>query len=473
MAFIMLNSWTAPAPSLGVVLPSGGSVSVVYGCLVSSLGAATTGLSLAELCHVYPVTGGQYDWVYIITPPQYRRAVAYAVGWLAAAGWIALTAVSAAFCGTFISAFVALWHPDFTLTNYHTFLVYIGFCVLPFLLNTFGIALLPVVEKAGFYWGVSGIVVVSVVLLATAGPDFQPPKAVFATFTNETGWPDGVAFLLGLLQSTLGLAGYDAITHMMEEMPAPSVNGPKVLLLAIALGAVTGWLFLVVLLLCLKDIDAVIASPTGPLLAIYQQATNSAAGATCLAMFNFLCMVFMTQGIMTIASRMVWTFARDRGLGHLSPALAPVHPRLKVPVWSVVFVLVWCVVLGLIYLGSTVAFNAIASSSLSLLQISYFIPILIVFVRGDAVFADQPRTWSLGAWRRPINAVALAFLLTTSVFFAFPPALPVSGSSMNYDVVVLAVVALFAAGTWVTDARTRFYGPSELELRVQEGRRTW
>lgn len=65
-------------------------------------------------------------------------------------------------------------------------------------------------------------------------------------------------------------------------------------------------------------------------------------------MFNFLCMVFMTQGIMTIASRMVWTFARDRGLGHLSPALAPVHPTLKVPVWSVVFVLVWCVVLGLI-----------------------------------------------------------------------------------------------------------------------------
>lgn len=100
-------------------------------------------------------------------------------------------------------------------------------------------------------------------------------------------------------------------------------------------------------------------------------------------------------------------------------------------------------------------------------------PVLIVFVRGDAVYADQPRTWSLGRWRRPINAVALAFLLTTSVFFAFPPALPVTGSSMNYDVVVLAIVALLAVGTWVTDAHKNFYGPSELEQRIQEGRRTW
>lgn len=31
------------------------------------------------------------------------------------------------------------------------------------------------------------------------------------------------------MQSTLGLAGYDAVTHMMEEMPAPSKNAPKVM----------------------------------------------------------------------------------------------------------------------------------------------------------------------------------------------------------------------------------------------------
>jgi len=82
---------------------------------------------------------------------------------------------------------VAVWHPEFAETNWQTFLVYIAFCIIPFLLNTFAIRLLPLIEKAGFYWGVSGIVVVSITLLATASPSFRSGKEVFATFTNQTG----------------------------------------------------------------------------------------------------------------------------------------------------------------------------------------------------------------------------------------------------------------------------------------------
>jgi amino acid transporter len=68
---------------------------------------------------------------------------------------------------------------------------------------------------------------------------------VFAEFVNETGvrllltgheslltseqWPDGIAFILGLLQSTFGLTGFDAISHMVEEMPRPSITAPKVM----------------------------------------------------------------------------------------------------------------------------------------------------------------------------------------------------------------------------------------------------
>lgn len=72
----MLECVLTPRPRLNLVLSSGGSVSVVYGCMVSAVGALATGLSLyvvppstplttpsAELCHVYPVTGGQYDWI--------------------------------------------------------------------------------------------------------------------------------------------------------------------------------------------------------------------------------------------------------------------------------------------------------------------------------------------------------------------------------------------------------------------------
>jgi hypothetical protein len=62
IAFAILNSWTAMASSLQIVLPSGGSITMVWGLVVSSLGAFVMVLSLAEICQTYPLTGGQYDW---------------------------------------------------------------------------------------------------------------------------------------------------------------------------------------------------------------------------------------------------------------------------------------------------------------------------------------------------------------------------------------------------------------------------
>ena len=72
---------------------------------------------------------------------------------------------------------------------------------------------------------------------------------------------------------------------------------------AVALGASTSWIFLMVLLFCLKDVDTAISSTAGregvksdnirgadsrhlALLEIYYQATSSRAGAVCLLMFN-------------------------------------------------------------------------------------------------------------------------------------------------------------------------------------------
>jgi amino acid transporter len=61
-----------------------------------------------------------------------------------------------------------------------------------------------------------------------------------------------------------------------------------------------------------------------------------------------MAMVFATQGLMTVASRIVLAFARDQGFGPLSKSLREVHPTLKVPVWYISFVSAWTVIFGLI-----------------------------------------------------------------------------------------------------------------------------
>ncbi|GMK58672.1 hypothetical protein CspeluHIS016_0601140 [Cutaneotrichosporon spelunceum] len=471
LAFAILNSWNAMAASMSVALPSGGSIAMVWGLPVSAVGTLLMAVSLAEAAHAFPTTGGQYDWTYCVAPVRLRVGLSFVAGWTATTGWIALVAANSIMTSNFVMGIISLLHPTFASQPYQIFLLYLAMTLLAYLLNTFAVRLLPYIDTGAMVWSMLGIVTVMITLLACASPAYQPAKAVFATWTNSTGWPDGMAFMLALLQSVLGFTAFDAVSHLSEEMPRPSINAPKAMVIAVTIGAVTGWLFLVILLLCLKDLDAATGAATGPLIEIYRQVTGSNVGTTCLVMFNLVAMFFACQGACTVASRLLMTFGRDNGMAGLSRFIGAVHPRLLVPQWAVLFVAVVVVIFGLINLGSSVALNAIISSAIVFLQVSYFIPILCIFLRGEEAFGDAPRIWSLGRWRRPINGCALAFLIATTVCFFFPPSVPVTGSSMSYVVVVFAIGMLLALGVWIGSARKIFYGPSEMEARLVEGRR--
>jgi len=71
---------------------------------------------------------------------------------------------------------------------------------------------------------------------------------------------------------------------MIEEIPHPTIKGPKIMIGCVALGIVTGFIFLSVLLFVLHDVETVIASPAGPILQILFDATASRAGSICLLM---------------------------------------------------------------------------------------------------------------------------------------------------------------------------------------------
>lgn len=87
------------------------------------------------------------------------------------------------------------------------------------------------------YWSILGCIVISVVILAAS--EKNSAKFVFTDFANEVGWSDGVAWILGLLQSALSLIGYDVVMHMTEEMPTPRKDAPQAILLSIAVGGTT------------------------------------------------------------------------------------------------------------------------------------------------------------------------------------------------------------------------------------------
>jgi choline transport protein len=87
------------------------------------------------------------------------------------------------------------------------------------------------------YHSIIAVVVISITILATGSK--TDAKFVFTDFANETGWSDGMSWMLGLLQSALSLIGYDVVMHMTEEMPRPTSDAPMAILLSIIVGGIT------------------------------------------------------------------------------------------------------------------------------------------------------------------------------------------------------------------------------------------
>ncbi|BGP56310.1 hypothetical protein JCM8202v2_003925 [Rhodotorula sphaerocarpa] len=451
--------------SLSVVLPSGGPISTLYGLMVSFVGVLATAASLAEIVHVFPTSGGPYHFAAILSPPEYANGIAWVTGWLGCAGWVTLTATTGSLAGSLLLGAYALAHPEYNSESYQTVIVFIGFILIAVAINIFLPRGLPLINSAALIWSLAGAFTIFVVVLATASPNFQSGSFVFGGWENQTGWPKGVAFILGLLQSDFGMIGIDGLSHMVEEIPQPHINVPRAMILAVCVGAGSSFVLLVALLFAMTDINAVISSPAGCLAEICYQATGSVAGAICLQAFPIVSMEFAAQGIMAASSRMLFAFARDDALP-FSKFFAKNNPRTGVPDRTVIFTAVWCIIFSLIYLGSNAAFEAILSSSVVLLELSYCIPIALLLVRGRHLLRPESfpsPTWTLRPVLGPItNVVALIFTSVTIVFFLFPTATNPTGSSMNYAVAVLGFVFLLSGLTWLFQGRKSYCGPRDL-----------
>ncbi|KAE8317943.1 amino acid/polyamine transporter I [Aspergillus transmontanensis] len=464
LAFAVLNSWTALSASLSISLTSGGSTSVIWGLVTAGTCNLCIAASLAEFLSAFPTAGGQYHWVAgfrilskTVSWPQWVPILSWITGWVNVAGWVALVATNSLLSSQLIAGIVSAVYPDFEWQRWQQFLIYVGITLGAFVINAFMNSVLPLIYRGAFTWSIGGFVLVSITVLACASPDYNSAYFVFCDFVNQTGWPDGVAWLLGLLQGGLGVTAFDAVVHMIEEIPNPSVKGPKVMLTCVGIGTFTGSVFLIVLLFVAGDITDVVSSKAGPLLQILLHATQNTAGAICLLMLPLVCLVFATLSVMTTSSRMIFAFARDGGLP-ASRFFAHVPQRLGLPLNALALTTLVVIIFGLIFLGSSSAFNAIVSSSVVALDLSYAMPIAVNCIRGRKTLPDRKfRIPNAIGW--VIDIISLSYIALTTVLFLFPPSRPVTGSSMNYCIVAFGIIVLVSVVQWIVDGRRNFTGP--------------
>lgn len=234
---------------------------------------------------------------------------------------------------------------------------------------------------------------------------------------------------------------------------------------SVAINGIIGLIYTVVLLFSLGDLNELLESKTRfPFMQLFLNVTHSKVGASILALLiSFVAVAANAAGV-TSVSRTAWAFARDQGL----PAarfFSVVNPTLQVPVRMVLVSVFLQMLLGLIYLGSSTAFNAVLSMAILGMYASYFSPILFMLIYGRQSSGPVVReigssTFNLGCrWGPIVNVLALLWLLLAMVFSTFPTVEPVTPDNMNYCIVVtMGWMFIGAIYYYFLGGKTRFTG---------------
>ncbi|KZV93945.1 putative choline transport protein [Exidia glandulosa HHB12029] len=456
-ALVIDNAWVVMGGSVVVSIANGGAPGLLYELLTACVYYGMIGLCLAELASAIPAAGGVYHWASVTPGPRYGRVVGFFAGHIGYWGWLFGWSSLIFIPANMIIQMWAMYHPDFVQEPWHLYVIFLlltWFCVACVIwCNRF----MPFLQTLGLWIVVVGGPVTIIVLAAM--PEKHASHAfVWKDFQNVTGWSNGAAFLVGVLNGAYAIGTPDSVTHMAEELPHPRRDLPKAIFAQLLLGSITSFCYAVALMYAITDLDAVVQSPGAfPLAVIYAQATGSRGGTFGLLFIVLVSITLCGIGGAITVGRNLWALAREDAVP-FSGVLAQCNERLGCPVAATVANGIIGSAFGAISLGSKVAFNDLAGSFIILTTCSFLLFILPnALNRGRYV---PPGPFSLGPRLGPvIHAVTSALIVFFTIVFCLPYALPVTSELMNYNCVIIPGLMLLTALWWFASARTRYRGP--------------
>ncbi|KAL1741306.1 amino acid transporter [Schizophyllum fasciatum] len=444
---------------LATSLVAGGPASMFWGLLLVSFLSLFIALSLAEIASKYPTSAGAYYWCYRLAPPRHRLLLSYITGWLIVTGdWMVSLSVTFGTAQLLVAG-ITIYYPEWEATAWQTYLIFLGVLLLTSIFCIFFNRYLPLIDILSAYWIAFGLVAMLVCLLAEAKSGRHSAKFAFTHFdTSFSGWPPGWAFFIGLFPAGYTFSAIGMTTSMAEEVYNPSINLPRAIVWSVLIGCLMGIAFILPINFTLPDTATLLDVSSGqPIAAMYTMIMGSRGGGFAMWFIIFGVGVFCAISINCAASRATWSFARDKAIpGHRT--FAQVNARFsELPLNAFLLCIAVQALLGLIFLGSSAAFNAFVGVEVMCLGASYAIPVIVLLAGGREGVEGAP--YSLGQWGSAINVTAVLWVALEMVLFSMPSALPVDKSTMNYASVVFVGFATISGAWYTINGRFHYNGP--------------
>ncbi|KAK1811741.1 hypothetical protein LTR12_013876 [Friedmanniomyces endolithicus] len=457
--------WMLMANTQGLI--NGGRGGLFWSYIWTLAGYGLLAVSLADMASMCPTAGGQVRTARLTLPYKIAdtrpsitgfQVLSYVSGWLSALSWQAGNASGLFLCAKLIQALIAIGNPAYAAPAWQGWLLVVAVTLICVFFNIFAEPLLPHMQNL-FLPVYVGAFIATVAVMCALCPHVDAYTALIE-ITNEGGWSSsGLALMVGQISAIFALGGSDAAAHMSEEVRDAGLSVPRAMIGSILLNGIIGFIALIPFLFALPSIDdALLILMVGNV--AYQAATG----------------------------RQTFAFARDGGMP-FSKWIGHINLRYHLPVNAVLLTAIITLVLCLINLGSSDAFNAILSLAAVAQMATYSISISCVLYRRLTAPQLLPTAqWGLGRWGVPVNATGAAYAWF-SFFWAFwPSGTPVTATSMSmsqlgasagsekltmiadYAVVMFGGVMILAMLYFVVKARKTYAGPVTRTEAYLEGK---
>ena len=442
ISFSIISILTGAITLYGHGLRMGGPAEMAFGWPLVTLLTLAVVLSMAELASSLPTSGAMYHWSCELG----GKGWGWFAAWFNIIGQVAAIAGIDYGCAQFVTPLAGL-----AATPRNLLLVYGAILLSHALINHYGIRLVARLNDLSVTVHLVGVVVIVGALLVFAPK--QPAGFFFARVTsNAEGWPYWWAFVIGLLQAMWTFTGYDASASVSEETLDPRRRAPWGMVMAVAVSGVAGYLLLLALTLSIPDIAAVLdakdasGNAVPAVIAILVGALGERAGVLFSALAA-MAMWFCGLSAVTWSSRVIYAFARDRGMpfSGLWKQVSRKHLTPGPAIWLCAA----AAFLAAVYSG---AYSVVTSISTIALYLAYVIPIYLAWRARGTARAPARGPWHLGRYGAAINLVAILWVIFLCVILSLPDGMRAGRS--------LAAVAV-ALGLWYgLRERRRFPGPA-------------
>ncbi|RAK94419.1 amino acid permease [Aspergillus costaricaensis CBS 115574] len=426
ISFSITNSWAGYMSNFGQILAYGGPRLVIFGSICAFVVQIIVILGLSELASAFPS-----DQVEEILSVRGRMYV----------------------CLSMVDSDVGCIAPDLSIDK-----------------ALMIVADLPVSRwlrpplRTALFLSLTGMALIITISLGMC-QEKQPVSFLLQRGYGTSGWNEGTAWMLGIMNTMYSMTGIDAAIHISEELPQPEKRVPQAMTMSVILSLATCLPLSVALMFCMSDMEAVINSEL-PSLEVMYQATKSKGVTTFLSVWLLVVYAASIPSQWVTCGRVAWALARDIN----SPSaryFAKVDDKLKFPVRTTVASFGFVAIYSLLYLVSSGAFNTITNSAILFLHITYVVPQGILLMKGRAG-ALPFRYLKLGCLGYLCNAFVILWIVILGVFVCLPLGLPVEAESMNYTAPVLIGLFGLVILLWYGLGRVAFQGPQIDRDMMQE-----